>query len=169
MLLTAIFARGAGAGAAVRRALHSSAVRDPVRETGLYYHALGDGEWAISLRADAPDRPDSPWVVGRLAVPAAVEPPAHLRNRPDSVRLNARFWDELHHVFREHVAHDETLQFEANMRENGWAHLSDMRDSLHLVRTPTPDSIFGTVAFVERKIDPSTYERNPIGMAQSGI
>lgn len=159
-MLAAIFTRGTGA--AVRRALHTRAVRDPVVETGLYYHALGSDEWAVSLLPHAPARADAPSVIGRIVVPAAVEPAEHIRNSPDSVHLNAPFWDLLHQVFHEHVAEDEMLQFEANLRGDGWAHLSDMRQGLHLVRTPSPDSIFGTVAFVESTIDPNTYERNPM-------
>lgn len=158
-MFAAVFARRA-ASAGWRRAVHTRAVADPVAATGLFYHALGDSEWAVSFLRDAPRHAESPAVIARFAVPPAAEPPEHLRRNPDIVRLNAPFWELLHSIFQEYAAQDEMLNFEANMRGDGWAHISDERHGLMLVRTPATDSIFGSVAFVNSTIDPATYERN---------
>lgn len=102
---------------------------------------------------------------------------------PDAFRPNANFFSWLHATLRDDVVpNDALLDFEASQRESGWAHLAgvwacsslsrlpavadlllttpDARHGLMPGRIPTPDNILATVAFVDSKLVPSSYEVN---------
>ena len=153
---------------ALSRSMHASAsvwqhasVTDPTHETGLNYHPLKDGVWAVSLFTQAPPSPDHQSVIGHIKVDEGVSPPTFLRENPDQFRENKAFWELFHRILKEEViANDDVLDTEAKTRENGWAHLTDARYGLGPVRTPAPDDIFGSVSFTERRLAPETYEQN---------
>ena len=46
------------------------------------------------------------------------------------------------------------------LRTDGWAHLSDERTEAMPGRTTPPEDIFGSVAFTDERVIPSSYERN---------
>lgn len=110
------------------RAIHVSAPclqtvkRDSDAETGLYYHEIGNGTWAVSLLERAPKDSMSLSVIGHIS-PGSSDPSEFVRTNPDNIRMNAGFWNALHRVLKEQIPDDINLKFEAEMRENGWAHL----------------------------------------------
>lgn len=118
------------------RGLHASVPlfqavkRDVDTETGLFYHDLGHGNWAISLLERPPKSPKSLSVIGHIQ-PGDANPSEFVRENPDSVNMNEDFWKALHHVLQGQIASDENLIFEAEMRENGWAHLCGTYCDLH--------------------------------------
>ena len=118
------------------RGLHASVPlfqavkRDADAETGLFYHDLGHGNWAISLLERAPKSPKSLSVIGHIQ-PGDKNPSEFVRENPDNVNMNEDFWNALHHVLQGQIASDENLIFEAEMRENGWAHLCGTYCDLH--------------------------------------
>ena len=141
--------------------LLSTMQRDPDSETGLYYHAISPRTWAVSFLPMPPVSPHHVAVVGTLETSAEHEDPASfLRAHPDDVRMNAAFWTALHDVLRAQIPKDEQLDTEAHVRQDGWAHLCDARDVAMPGRVASPDDIFGSVAFTQGRLDPSTYEPN---------
>ena len=118
------------------RGLHASVPlfqavkRDVDAETGLFYHDLGHGNWAISLLERPPKSPKSVSVIGHIQ-PGDKNPSEFVRENPDNVNMNEDFWSALHHVLQGQIASDENLIFEAEMRENGWAHLCGTYCDLH--------------------------------------
>lgn len=161
------------------------AVKDPEAQTGLYYHptqiSVSHGPdqpvetaeaWAISFLSEAPRTEDA--VIAYLLPPltspadnsnvhhlAASDPAEYIRANPDRVRINAKGWRLMHDVLRtEVVAHDDLLQFEADTRGSGWAHLTDLRQPLMPGRIATPESIIASVAFVEGQLDIDSYQIN---------
>lgn len=126
------------------RSMHRSAplwnavVRDRDQETGLYYHDLGKGEWAVSLLEKAPKGPSSLSVIGKIA-PQNTSPDEFVRTKPDEIKMNPAFWDALHQVLKEQIPDDIQLQFEADMRGDGWAHLCGTYPFSHR-RTPLCDA-----------------------------
>ncbi|KAI3626864.1 hypothetical protein CBS14141_000865 [Malassezia furfur] len=146
------------------RGLHASVPlfqavkRDVDTETGLFYHDLGHGNWAISLLERPPKSPKSLSVIGHIQ-PGDANPSEFVRENPDSVNMNEDFWKALHHVLQGQIASDENLIFEAEMRENGWAHLY-ARHMAMPGRISPPEAIFGSVAFTDSKLVPDSYERN---------
>lgn len=152
--------------------MHVSAVRfnavhrDSDSETGIFYHDLGHDVWAASLLERAPKDRNSLSVIGLIAAKGQ-SPDEALRSFPDHFQSNPEFWNALHKVLKEQIPHDDILQFEADMRRDGWAHLCGTHladtDARHMAmpgRISPPEAIFGSVAFTDAKLDPETYERN---------
>lgn len=136
-----------------------TALRDPDRATGLYYHRLPHGTWAVSLLERAPPSESSADVICELPTTGDA-PSEYLRANPDAPRNNGTFWDALHSVLKEATADDDQLRTEAVLRTDGWAHLSDLRTEAMPGRTTPPEDIFGSVAFTDERLIPSSYERN---------
>ncbi|WFC94610.1 hypothetical protein MBRA1_001243 [Malassezia brasiliensis] len=139
--------------------LFQAVKRDVDPETGLYYHDVGHGNWAISLLERPPKSPKSLSVIGHIQ-PGNTNPSEFIRENPDKVNINEEFWNALHHVLQRQITSDEYLVFEAEMRENGWAHLCDARHMAMPGRISPPEAIFGSVAFTDSKLVPDSYERN---------
>lgn len=139
--------------------MYSKTVRDPDSETGLFYHRLSDGKWAISLLDRVPKSESSKDVICILNTDSD-KPDEFLRQNPDSPTDNAPFWDTLHGVLADCSATDDQLLTEASLRENGWAHLSDNRTESLPGRTTDAQDFFGSVAFTDSTIVPSSYQPN---------
>lgn len=183
-----------------------TSAKDPEPQTGLYYHptqiSVSHGNdqpvetveaWALSFLSEPPKSEDA--VIAYLLPPstcstssnssalqmAASDPAGYIRAYPDRVRINTRGWQIMHDVLRtEVVPQDALLQFEADTRESGWAHLTDLRQPLMPGRIATPESIIASVAFVDGQLDVDSYQINesyrlvtgyegPIQMADSWI
>ncbi|WFD07038.1 hypothetical protein MVES1_002394 [Malassezia vespertilionis] len=104
----------------IRTASQVIADQDP--ETGLYYHEIDNGTYAVSFLKRPPKNPTSIAVIAHVTS-ANNSPDEQLRHSPDKVWINPAFFDALHHVLKANVADDETLMVEANLRKNGFAHL----------------------------------------------
>ncbi|WFD29023.1 hypothetical protein MSPP1_000027 [Malassezia sp. CBS 17886] len=133
---------------------------DPDGDTALFYHPRAAGIWAISHLSEPPRSPTSPEVIAQIRPSVGVAPHAFLREHPDAAELNPAFWDALHTVLQRQVPHDEMVQFEADLRHDGWAHLCDERNFAMPGRTQTPDNILASVAFTDKHILFETYSRN---------
>jgi hypothetical protein len=172
-------------------------VRDPEAQTGLYYHPTsihvshGEGQpqetvegWALSFLPEETHTDQA--AIAYLLPPKAgkvtdADPATYVRAHPDRVRMNADAWAVVHDVLKnEIVPHDDLLQFEAQTRHSGWAHLTDLRQPLMPGRIANPENILASVAFVDGQLDPNTYEVNhsyrlvtgydgPIQLAESWI
>lgn len=136
-----------------------TALRDPDGATGLYYHRLPRGTWAVSLLERAPPSESSADVICELPTTGDA-PSEYLRANPDTPRNKEAFWNALHRVLKEATADDDQLRTEAVLRTDGWAHLSDERTEAMPGRTTPPEDIFGSVAFTDERVIPSSYERN---------
>lgn len=184
-----------------------SSHKDPEAQSGLYYHptkisvSRGNDQtveaveaWAVSFLPDPPKSEDA--VIAYLLPPlphtaaaghsgapewSASDPAEYIRSNPDRLRINAKGWQLMHDVLKtEVVPHDDLLQFEADTRGSGWAHLTDLRHPLMPGRIATPESIIASVAFVDGKLDVDSYQINgsyrlttgyegPIQMADSWL
>jgi hypothetical protein len=83
------------------------------------------------------------------------------RRKPDLVKVNKAFVDLLHKAMKsEAVANDGMLEYEAHLRKDGFAHVSDPRHPLMPGRIPTPENIIGMVAFTDSQIRLESYEPN---------
>ncbi|PWZ00526.1 hypothetical protein BCV70DRAFT_205984 [Testicularia cyperi] len=175
-------------------------VQDPEPQTGLFYHPTkisvshGPGKpeetvdaWALSFLSEPPSSEKA--IIAYLLPPAssassttsADDPASYVRSNPDRIRINKEGWEIMHDVLKnEVVPHDDLLKFEADTRESGWAHLTDLRHPLMPGRIATPENIIASVAFVDSTLNPDSYEINdsyrlvtgyegPIQMADSWI
>ena len=86
-----------------------TALRDPDGATGLYYHRLPRGTWAVSLLERAPPCESSADVICELPTTGDA-PSEYLRANPDAPRNNGAFWDALHRVLKEATADDDQLR-----------------------------------------------------------
>ena len=139
--------------------MYSKMVRDPDPQTGLFYHRLSESKWAISLLERVPKSGTSADVICTLDT-TSENPHEFLRKNPDLPTNNAPFWDTLHQVLAGCTATDDQLITEANLRENGWAELTDCRTDTFPGRTTSAQDFFGSVAFTDSKVVPSSYQRN---------
>lgn len=114
-------------------------VADPERDTGLFYHPT-----TINVSDGQSEKPVKAWALSFLSEPSGAQAhvafllppkgssdahdanPAELaRSDPDRIRINAEVWSRVHEVLQhEVVPHDDLLQFEAETRTSGWAHLT---------------------------------------------
>lgn len=113
---------------------------DPCHAKGLFFHPLGSStpsetHYAVSLLSTPPSSPSSPSIMAFLAVPPASseDPAGFARENPDRVVTNPAFWSLLHEVLKEDIVRkgaDDVLTQEAELREDGWAHIADERQPL---------------------------------------
>lgn len=111
----------------------SKSIKDAEHPTGLWYHPLSGSSdttrYAVSFLSQAPKSQDAKDVIAVLSVPAAKasDPAAFARQNPDKAVANRAFWDLLHTTLKEDVVQgekDAILTQEADLREDGWAHLA---------------------------------------------
>ncbi|CAO1617539.1 unnamed protein product [Sympodiomycopsis kandeliae] len=148
----------------------TKSIKDPEHPTGLWYHSLpgatsGATRYAVSYLSQSPSSEHSKDVIATFDAPSSqsADPAAFARQNPDRVTANKAFWTLLHEALKEDVVageKDAILVQEADLREDGWAHLADQRQLLMPGRIPTPDAIIASVSFANCKISPETYEIN---------
>lgn len=111
----------------------SKSIRDAEHPTGLWYHPLSSSSdvtrYAVSYLSQPPASSDSKDVIAVFEVPSpeASDPAVFARQHPDRVVANKAFWSTLHATLKDDVVageKDPILTQEADLREDGWAHLA---------------------------------------------
>lgn len=109
----------------------SQSIRDAEHPTGLWYHPLpGSSDlkrYAVSYLSQAPSSNDAQDVIAVVEVTGDSDPATFSRQNPDRVKANPAFWKLLHDTLKEDVVaggKDAILTQEADLREDGWAHLA---------------------------------------------
>lgn len=100
--------------------------QDKEHPQSLWYHSLSNGKYAVTYSSTPPPSAEHPSVIASFTADENVDPIAHARENPDDVYANEPFWDLLHKTLKEDVVakgKDPILQQEADLREEGWAHL----------------------------------------------
>ncbi|CAO1630055.1 unnamed protein product [Parajaminaea phylloscopi] len=145
----------------------SSSVQDAEHPNGLWYHLVSQsGEertYAVSFLPTPPSSSSSPAILALFSTQRGEDPIEFARNNPDRIEAPKPFWQLLHQTLKEDIVRNEKdpiLVQEADLRENGWAHLADERQPLMPGRIPTPDAIIATVSFTECKLAPDSYTPN---------
>ncbi|PWN27713.1 hypothetical protein BDZ90DRAFT_232117 [Jaminaea rosea] len=137
--------------------------QDKEHPQSLWYHSLSNGKYAVTYSSTPPPSAEHPSVIASFNADEKVDPIAHARENPDDVHANGPFWDLLHKTLKEDVVakgKDPILQQEADLREEGWAHLGDGRHQTMPGRIPTPDAIIASVSFTGGKLAPESYTVN---------
>lgn len=125
--------------------LSSKTIKDPNHPTGIYFHPLpSSNQYAISLLPQSPSSAKSASIIGFIKDQSDQSGEIYdlaVRN-PDLVEPNPSFVQLLHEVLKsEGVPQDGLLEYEAYLRTDGFAHVSDPRHPLMPGRIPTPENI----------------------------
>lgn len=127
--------------------LASQTIKDPNHPTGIYFHPLpSSNQYAISLLSEAPSSPTSASIIGFIKdqPDGSGEIYDIAVRKPDLVQTHPPFIQLLHDVLKnECVPQDGLLEYEAYLRTDGFAHVSDPRHPLMPGRIPTPENIIG--------------------------
>lgn len=103
-------------------------VQDKDHPNSLWYHTVSGNRIAVTHSSTPPSSADSPHVMASFeSKNGDADPISYARENPDDVHANKAFWDLLHKTLKEDVVakeKDELLQQEADLREDGWAHLA---------------------------------------------
>lgn len=109
----------------------SGSIQDPEHPNGLWYHTVSEADgkvtYAVSYLSTPPSSDSSPSILALLSVPTGQDVVAFARSNPDAVQAQKPFWDLLHRTLKEDIVgkeKDAILVQEADLRENGWAHLA---------------------------------------------
>lgn len=155
-----------------------STVKDPEHPSGIYYHTLADGRYGMSFLEKPPSSPSAASIIAHVTRPSNVadrnEPIYHIAvDYPDQVLQHDKFMDLLHDTLKsEAIPNDGMLEYEAVLRQTGWAHVNDQRHQLMPGRIPTPENILASVAISDGQLAMQSYERNDtyrVSTAEEGV
>jgi len=125
--------------------LSSQTIKDPNHPTGIYFHPLpSSNQYAISLLPKSPSSPTSASIIGFIKDQPDQSGEIYdiAVRKPDLVQPHPPFIQLMHDVLKnEGVPQDGLLEYEAYLRTDGFAHVSDPRHPLMPGRIPTPENI----------------------------
>jgi hypothetical protein len=108
----------------------SNVIPDRSHPTGLFYHPVKDGQWAVSLLREPPTSDAAASIIGIVSQRVkgkgnAQDPSSLAAADPENFSANEDFVKLLHKTLKEDVVpNDAVLSAEAQNRQSGWAHLT---------------------------------------------
>lgn len=106
-------------------------IQDSEHPNGLWYHPIANGAgkvtYAVSYLSRPPSSASSPSIMALVTTQSGEDPAEAARSNPNNVAAQRSFWELLHKTLKEDIIRkekDAILVQEADLRENGWAHLA---------------------------------------------